>query len=117
MDCDFRKLNDREMGLLERLLEDDFPGRDELRTQLPAITAKQIEPDGTLALRCHGGRPAQSKYRVANEAICEDSDGAMIAVVLHLNADGFMTMLEIIKYDGSAILRPPSGRDLQLLPR
>lgn len=117
MDSEFRNLNDRELSLLERLLEDDFSGRDELRTQLPATTAKQIEPDGTLALRCHGGRPARSKHRVANEAICEDSDGAMIAVMLHLNADGFMTMLEIIKYDGTAILRPPSGRDLVLLPR
>jgi len=117
MDSDFRKLNDRELGLLERLLEDDFAGRDELRTQLPAITAKQIEPDGTLVLRCHSGSPARSKYLIANEAKCEDSDGGMMSVMLHINADGFMTMLEIIKYDGTPVLNPPSGSDLVLLPR
>jgi hypothetical protein len=112
MDPEFRPLRDRERGLLEKLLEADFPGRDELRAQMSSLTGKQIEEDGTLSLRCASGPPAPTKYAVAMEGVCTDADGGMIAVMLHVDKDGFMHMLEIIKYDGSAIINPPSAGDL-----
>jgi hypothetical protein len=52
MELGFRQLTDQERGLLEKLLEVEFPGRDELRAQLSSVTAKQIEEDGTLSLKC-----------------------------------------------------------------
>jgi hypothetical protein len=112
MDPEFRPLDNRERGLLEKLLEVDFPGRDELRVQMGSLTGKQIEKDGTLRLRCASGPPAPTKYAPAMEGVCTDADGAMIAVMLHVNKDGFMSMLEILKYDGSSIINPPSARDL-----
>jgi hypothetical protein len=112
MNREFRPLNDREMGLLEKLLEPPFPGRDELRAQMNSVTGKQIEDDGTLSLRCASGPPAPTKYALAMEGVCTDSDGGMIAVMLHVDKAGFMHMLEIIKYDGSPIVRPPSASDL-----
>jgi hypothetical protein len=112
MDSEFRPLNDREMGLLEKLLEADFPGRDELRAQMNSVTGKQIESDGTLDLRCASGPPAPTKYAVAMEGVCTDADGGMMAIMLHVDKDGFMHMLEIIKYDGSPIINPPSASDL-----
>lgn len=115
MDLGFRKLDERERGLLEKLLEVEFPGRDELRAQLASLTANQIEKDGTLNLRCDSGPPAATRFRLVAEAMCKDADGGSMSVMLHVNSQGFMRMLEVIKYDGSPIVRPPSARDLELL--
>ena len=112
MDSEFRPLNDREMGLLEKLLEAPFPGSDELRAQMNSVTGKQIEDDGTLYLRCAAGPPAPTKYALVMEGVCTDADGGQIAVMLHVDRAGFMHMLEILKYDGSPIVRPPSASDL-----
>jgi hypothetical protein len=49
------------------------------------------------------------------EGICKDAAGSDIAIFLHLGKDGFMSMLEIMKYDGPPIINPPSARDLVLL--
>ena len=115
MDSEFRPLNARERELLEKLLGPQFQGRDELRSQLSSLTAKQIAEDGTLSLRCGSGPPAPTKYRLAMEGVCRDADGMTIAVLLHVDKDGFMHMLEIIKYDGSPIMTPPNARDLALI--
>ena len=108
MDSGFRQLDARERGLLEKLLEAEFPGRDELRTQLDSLTAKQIEEDGTLSLRCDSGSPSPGKYAVAMEGMCKDADGGDMSVMLHLNHQGFMSMLEIMKYgpSRSSVRRP-----------
>jgi hypothetical protein len=114
MDSEFRPLNDRERRLLEKLLEAEFPGRDELRAQMCSVTGKQIETDGTLYLRCASGPPARTRYALVMEGVCTDADGGMIAVMLHVDKDGRMAMLEILKYDGSVIINPPSASGLVL---
>ena len=115
MESEFRQLSDRERGLLEKLLGASFPGRDELRTQLSSVTAKQILEDGTLKLRCELGVPSPSKHGLAWEAMWKDADGGDGTVMLHLDRNGFMNMLEIIKYDSTPIINPPSARDLLFL--
>ena len=114
MDSEFRELSIREKGLLEKLLNAATQGRDELRAQMSALTAKQIIEDGTLDLRCESGPSAPGKDAFVAEGICKDADGADIAVILHLGKGGFMSMLEIIKYDGSRIINPPSAENLVL---
>ncbi|MGA7218152.1 MAG: hypothetical protein WBX38_07555 [Candidatus Sulfotelmatobacter sp.] len=101
--------------MVEKLLEVDFPGRDELRTQLASIKAKQIEEDGTLRLLCDSGLPSSGKFALVSEGACKDGDGGDVSVMLHLNKDGFMTMLEIIKYGPAPIITPPSADDLVVL--
>jgi hypothetical protein len=115
MDSEFRELTVRERGLLEKLLTAAIHGGEELRTQLAHCKVKQIETDGTLDLQCQGGAPALGKYAPVAEAAYKDADGADIALLLHLGKGGFMSMLEIIKYNGSPIIRPPSAQDLVLL--
>jgi hypothetical protein len=115
MSSDYRPLSHREYGLIEKLLSVNFPGSSELRTQLVSLTAKEIEKDGTLRLLCSKGSPSLSKYLVAMEGVCKDSDGGDISVLLHINDAGFMSMLEIIKYGGSQIVHAPSAEDLVLL--
>jgi len=113
VDSSFRPLKMRERELLEKLLEPEFPGRDELRQQLNSVTAKQILEDGTLDLQCDPTYPAPVKCRVPVEGQCPDADGVPIGVVLHV-VHGFMNELEIVKYDGSEIRNPPSAHDLVL---
>ena len=113
MDSEFRELNTREKGLVERLLNAAPHSRDELRTQLNHIRAEQIDVDGTLRLQCLDGVPSKYYTPVA-EGVCKDADGADIDVILHLRKGGFMSMLEIIKYDGSQIINPPSAENLAL---
>jgi hypothetical protein len=115
MDSELRELNTREKELLEKLSDAAIHGRDELRTQLRHVKARQIEDDGTLELQSRGGTGAPGKYAPVAEGICKDADGSDIAVILHLRKGGFMSMLEIIKYDGSRIINPPSAENLVLL--
>ena len=117
MESGFRQLNNREVGLLEKLLEREFPGRDELRTQLQSVVAKQIQEDGTLSLRCVSGAPSPRRHTLAVEGECKDADGMVVSVMLHVDKDGFMNMLEIYKYDMSPIITPPSANSLVLLPK
>lgn len=49
------------------------------------------------------------------EGMCKDADGMMMSVMLHTDVKGFMSMLEIYKYDLSPIINPPCARDLVLL--
>jgi len=114
MDSEFRQLDARERGLLNKLLEAEFPGRDELRSQLDSLTAKQIEDDGTLNLICNSGSPSPKNYGLAVEGICKDANGGNISILLHVNKDGFMHMLEILKMDGSPIINKPSAKELAL---
>jgi hypothetical protein len=54
METAFRQLSANEMGLLEKLLAHEFPGRDALRRRLPSLAARQILEDGTIELRYEG---------------------------------------------------------------
>lgn len=110
MDSKFRKLNTRERDLLKKLLAIATSGRDELRSQVNDIKGKQIREDGTLLLRCISGSPFRGYTPIA-EGVFKDADGSDIAVILHLKA-GFMSMLEIIKYDGSQVINQPTAENL-----
>jgi hypothetical protein len=113
MDLSYRPLKTNERELLEKLLEPDFPGRDELLGQISSVTAKEIDEDGGLALQCAPSRPAPVKCRVPTEGECVDADGVAIHVLLHV-VDGTMSELEIFKDDSSRVQNPPVARDLVL---
>jgi len=115
MDSDFRPLKTPERELLEKLLDPEFPGRDQLREQLLSVAAQQVHEDGTLALRVLSGQPAAVKHRVPTEGSCPDADGVMIHVLLHV-VSGMMDELEIFKEDGTDIVRPPLAGALVLAP-
>ena len=115
METGFRQLSKRQRRIVEKLLETEFPGRDAPREQITSVTAKQIEEDGTLTLRCASGPPSRTRRTLAVEGKCKDADGMIISVMLHVDRNGFMNMLEIYKYDMSPIINPPSADDLVVL--
>src|ERR1700730_11777185 len=75
MNQPFRPLAPRELELLEKLLEPEFPGRDELQRQLGSVTARQTHDDGTLELHCEGGPQAPVGCRVPTEGEYLDAGG------------------------------------------
>jgi hypothetical protein len=111
METTFRQLSDNEMGLLEKLLAHEFPGRDALRRQLSTISGRTNE-SGSLELNYEGDDLADTFLGCPTEGTCEDIDGGLIAVMLHVK-NGRMRLLEISTQDGSDILRAPTGEALK----
>ena len=64
----FGPLKASEKDILTKLIESEFPGRDELRRQLESTRARQIFDDGPLELRVDLGPIAGVKNRVPTEA-------------------------------------------------
>jgi hypothetical protein len=112
IDAAFRPLKAHERDLLEKLVEFAFEGREELRLQLNSVTAQQILEDGTLRLRCDPGSSSPGKYRMVSGATWTDADGGPGDVLLHVDKDGYMNMLEILKYGPAAIVNPPTSRTI-----
>jgi uncharacterized protein DUF6984 len=109
----YRPLKTNERELLNKLLDPDFPGRNELLDQLDSVSAKEIDGDGSLTLRCGPVQPAPVRCRVPTEGECADADGVAIHVLLHV-ADGVMSELEVFRDDLSSVRNPRAARDLVL---
>lgn len=114
MEAPYRALSIQEMQLLERLLDLDFPGRDQLRVQLGSAVGRTIDEDGGLSLRCSAESPAPVSSRVPTEGRCVDLDGLHINVLLHV-VEGFMNELEIYKDDSSRVKKYPMAGDLVVI--
>ena len=111
METDFRPLKANEMALLKKLLDHDFQGRDALRSQLSSVTGRKIDEHDCLELRTHEATEADTEIANPTEGRCEDIDGGVIVVMLHVRR-GKLHMLEVLKEDGSNILRAPEAEAL-----
>ena len=110
MESQWRPLEEHERAILERLLECEFPGQDELRQQAESVRAKLIDEYNdeynSLALSVHSPILASTEFRVPVEAEYLDADGVPICILLHV-VDGRLHELEIFKADGGTIKNPP----------
>jgi len=111
METNCRPLDVNEIALLKKLLDHDFPGRDALRIQLSSVTGRQTDEHGCLQLRTDEAEEVDTEIGSPTEGRCEDIDGGMIVVMLHVK-NGKLRMLEIFKEDGSEILRAPTAEAL-----
>lgn len=109
----FRPLSDTERRILNRLLQPDFPGRQELILQLESAEAEVVDKDGSLSLRADRGPDAKVMARVPTEGECPDVDGVNIHILLHV-VDGRMNELEVYKEDGSSPVQLPDPDALSL---
>jgi hypothetical protein len=108
IETEFRPITDSERSIFLKLLELDFPGRDELKAQLEGLLAKTIDEDGSLMLKVQSDSRAPQKCRVPVEARCPDSDTRSegdphVQLLLHV-VEGKLFELEIYKEDSSPIL-------------
>ena len=108
-----RSLTSSERALIDRLLEPEFPGRDELRRQLDMTRAVELE-DGGLTLICDTTVRAPVKTRVPTEGEYLDADGVPVHVLLHV-VDGIVSELEIFKEDSSPVVDKPIPSALDVI--
>ena len=113
----FRKPSEEEQALLSRLLEAEFPGRDELIPLLREVIVRTISDDGGLELQSQIDGSAPVVQRVPVEAEGKDEDGAVIHMLLHV-VEGRPVELEFYR-DGLGNVRQmplPSAFELIVLP-
>ena|SRR5581483_7838826 len=107
----------QEQALLDRLLEANFPGRDELAQLIRNVEVRRIDDEGSLELRSKNPGSAPVIKRIPVEAEAKDQDGIDIHVLLHV-IDGRPAELEVFKDDGSGVkeMPPPPAFELIVLP-
>jgi hypothetical protein len=114
MESDFRQLTAVERALLERLLEADFTGRDELAPLLRSAIVRNIDEDCGLELesQVHGKAPVARRIPV--EAEGKDEDGVVIHMLLHV-VDGRPVELEFFREDGTTVKKVPAPSNFVLI--
>lgn len=115
----FRPLEDNERRLLEALLDHHpFNGRDQLREQLGSTTARLIPEHhdnyGSIELRVSSGPASSGRYRVPVEGQYADADGIPVWLLLHVNREGFLCELEIVRADGKPLIHGPTAERLEV---
>src|SRR5213593_1046852 len=108
-----RQLNSNEKLLLNRLFEEDFPGRDELLAQIDNSLVEQIDKHGCLEFHHRDVPLAQVKSRIPVEGEFEDVDGVTIHVLPHV-VDNKLKSLEFYKDDSSEIINMPEPEKLRI---
>ena len=110
----FRKPTELEKGFLNRLLEAEFPGKDEVAHLLGIFLVKTIDDDGGLELLCQVEGKAFVTKRVPVEAEGKDEDGVVIHMLLHV-VDGRPFELEFFREDTEAVKKMPLPSAFELI--
>jgi hypothetical protein len=92
-----------ERAIVDRLMEVDFPGRDEVANQLQGSMVRIIDSEGSIEFLPSSVRRAAVDRRIPVEAEFRDSDGLPVYFLLHV-VDGLVRELEVYKADGSGIV-------------
>lgn len=110
----FRAPSETERGILSRLTEVEFPGRDELKEQLAGAVVRPIDDYGSLEIKAESGPAAEVAKRVPVEAEAADSDSIPVHFLLHV-VEGRAIELDVYKADGTPIRRPPEPSNLRVV--
>jgi hypothetical protein len=111
----FREPTSTEAEVMQRLLDADFPGKEEIAEQLAGCRVRIIDDEGSLEFEpSDAGRPAKVEKRIPVEADAVDEDGIHVHFLLHV-VKGFAKELEVYKDDGTPIRRMPSPDDLEII--
>ena len=103
--------------MLARLLDVDFPGRDELQHLLAEILVRTIDEDGGLEIKSLADGSAPVIKTIPVEAEGKADDGTVVHALLHVK-DGRPVELELYREDGTTLERipPPSAFEVVVLP-
>ena len=114
----YEELKPYHRAILDKLLSEQFPGRDEILTQVHNSTAKVVEDYkddyGSVEFSVHARTRSPVLKHVPVYGTALDEDGVPIEFLLHV-VDGFIKELEIVKLDGTAIKKMPAASELDLI--
>ena len=94
---DWRPINDWERAILDRLLEPDFPGRDEIQLQLEDALVRPIDDDGCVEFQVRSDAVANNSYTLPVLAQVVNEDGTEAFEVLLFLKEGRVDQLEVIR--------------------
>ncbi len=97
-----RPLTEHERRIVERLLAEGFPGRDEVAEQVRRSLVEPVDNNGSLKFRSCTDVRASVRSRIPVEGEAEDADGMTVHVLLHV-VDGKVDELEVYKEDSSGL--------------
>ena len=109
----FRELTAWERQILDRLVQANFPGRDEVAEQMKNCLVRTLDEHGCLEFDIRTDLKVPIVRGIPVEAEGRDDDGVQICVLLHV-VDGKVKELEIFKVDGSPMLRMPKASELDV---
>jgi hypothetical protein len=110
---EFREMTTAEQALIGRLLEDSFPGSEQLSAQVKTCLVRSIDENGSLDFIVSVDQKAAVYNSVPVEAEAEDVDGVTIHILLHV-IDGVAQGLEVYKEDLSRVIEFPAPAKLSL---
>lgn len=112
-----------ESAVIERLLGEAFPGRDELLEQFHDARVERVNDYGpeTHVTQIHFVTTSPVKAPVKSwvpvRGVAQDEDGALIDYVLYVRPAGELEGLEIVKADGSPIKRLAQPTEIEVFVR
>jgi hypothetical protein len=112
-----RELQPSEVAMLHKLLEKPFQGRDELMAQVPGALVDDLGDPTThyaLAFTVKSSERAPPQMLMPVSAEIKDDDGTPIHVILHTR-EGFLYTLEIVKLNGTPIIKPLAVDELHVV--
>jgi hypothetical protein len=120
MNATYREPTTVERQIVELLLNQSFPGRDDLSAQLESAQVREIEEYednyGSLEFSVSCSRHAPISNGPVAIAMTADDDGVPVEVLLHVRG-GELSELEIVKADGSPLRAPIRADNLEVQER
>jgi hypothetical protein len=110
----YRELSPWERAVFERLLADQFPGRELVAPQLTSPKVQEIDEDGSLEFQLAEGFDMGRGRVNPVEAYAPDIDGMMIHFILH-TIDDTVVEFEVYKDDSSRVVRRPDPTALAIM--
>jgi hypothetical protein len=114
MTNDYRAIEPCERRLIDRLLSVPFPGRDGIARQLADAKVRTLDADGCLGFQIAECDPAYDvKYAVPTEGECEDTDGVLLHILLHVR-ENRVQELELFREDNTIVRSWPIAEKVRV---
>lgn len=114
-DADFRPLSEWETGVLDRMLQVKFSGREQLLSQRDGLMAKTLDENGSLRFKVQSSKISPVNGLVVEGRFPDFENSAASApavnVLLHVK-EGRLWMLEVYREDGAKISARPDPKRL-----
>ncbi|GLZ60920.1 hypothetical protein [Micromonospora sp. NBRC 107095] len=114
-----RPLNDIERDVIARLLSVPFPGRDELRAQLPFAAVEGRRGCGCVTVNLAVDRAAASAPVLSGAPVSADinDDESYAGIVLHVDGEGYLCCLEVYAIGDEPVRRLPPVERINARPQ
>ncbi len=117
MSDNYRPLNQDEIRVLDKLLENDFPGRDAIREQISDCEVREWDDKSlTIDILTKSQVLANVLDRVPVEGLINPRDGGPLEILLHV-VDGRVIILEIVTYSNPNLEKLPDPSEFRVVVR